>query len=83
MSTYTGTIQTFYGSWNSGLAHLLVTNDLTGKTEVLLCLNGPTGQALTRLFSSTDPAHIRGERIIYDLDDIGMLSSIGPIEQEV
>ena len=86
---YTGTIVNFYGSWNSGLAHLLVTNHATGKVEVLLCENGPTGRALIALFNclaadhTIDVARIRGQKILYSINDIGMLHSIGPIEQEV
>ncbi len=76
---YKGTITDFQGSWQSGVASLWVNG------HPVLCENAPTVRSLGAAFPGfikpghvVDVDHIKGERIVFALDDmIGMLDGFG------
>lgn len=87
--TYRGTILAFSGSWQSGIAVLSIGRPENGRNEacrVIPCENGPTARALIAAFACAGPGHsidnqkLRGRKIEYSLDDLGMLAGFTPIE---
>jgi hypothetical protein len=72
-------IRSFRGSWSSGLGHLVV-EDMEGETFFIPCDNAPTIRALDSMFGnviapnhSVNQSAIEGKRILYHLDDLGVL----------
>jgi len=80
-----GVIKDFRGSWGSGMATLVFEDG----TEVP-CENAPTVRAFMRAFgASASPGHtfdvrqIRGKKIEYWLDDMGLaLAGFRPLDEE-
>ena len=77
-----GVIQAFHGSWLSGFAELEL------DTEAVTCENAPTVRALDAAFGdvitsghSVNQDAIRGREIVYDVDELGLLAWICPIEE--
>lgn len=76
---YTGTIGAFQGSWQSGLASLIV-NGLgipCENTTTVRALEGCYGDVITDSHS-VDNAAIKGKRIAFSLDNMGMLDGFTP-----
>lgn len=81
----TGTIVDFRGSWGSGIATLLL--KVGKKHQTVPCENAQTVRALDAMFGNViTPGHgvdvfaIRGKKVQFDVDDIGVLSSLSPVE---
>ena len=75
-----GTILEFRGSWDSGLAHLVVDG------IPVPCLNGPTVRCLNNHFPNFiieghgyDENAIIGKRIKYSVDDFAVLDGLIPV----
>ena len=75
-----GTILEFRGSWDSGIAHLVVDG------IPVPCLNGPTVRCLNSHFPNFiieghgyDENAIIGKRIEYTVDDFGVLEPLTPV----
>ena len=73
-----GKIIGFYGTWNSGLAHLKI--ETKEGVKYIACDNGPTVRALNALFPgfigkghTVDNSVIKGQQIEYELDDLGLV----------
>jgi hypothetical protein len=72
------TIVAFQGSWTSGIASLIVQHD-DGTQVTLMADSGPLGRALGAAFDSVGEGHtirneaISGKRIVYYMDDMGLL----------
>ena len=83
-----GTILGFYGSWGSGIATLSIKTE-SGEHVNIPCDNGPTVRALDAIFDNViGPNHslnnsaIKGKKIIYEMDDMGLvLGWIAPDEE--
>ena len=86
MSERTGTILAVVP--HGGLMTILVTEG--GTVESLIGDSGPTGRALIDMFGRgilagplmLDTAKLKGQRISYDTDDMGLLSYIRDPEEE-
>ena len=83
----TGTIIGFRGSYMSGLGHLIVDDEEDGQVFIP-CQNGPTVRALEAAFGDAiGPGHtvnqegIKGKRIRYSVDEIGVLDGFTPEEE--
>lgn len=81
----TGTIIDFRGSWGSGLGTLVL--KVGKKYETIHCENAQTVRALDSMFGdvitsghSVDVFAIRGKKVHFTVDDIGVLASLGPAE---
>jgi hypothetical protein len=81
-TTYRGTIEQFSGSWGSGLGSLLISGRL------VTCENAQTVRSLDACFGNViAPNHsvnqdaIRGQEVIYSVDDIGVLLGFTPIDE--
>ena len=77
-----GVIRALHGSWLSGIAELELD---TGSVH---CENAPTVRALEAAFGdvittghSINQDAIRGREIMYDVDEVGLLAWICPIEE--
>ena len=75
-----GTIQTFLGSWSSGIATLVIKDD-EEHIHSIPCDNAPTVRALADQFPNViTPGHcvnleaIKGKEIEYGLDTLGILA---------
>lgn len=82
---YVGEIINFEGSWNSGLAMLIVKNK-NGKIIRIPCDNAPTVRALDSMFNNVITKNhavnidaIKGKTIEYEIDDFGVLAWIKPM----
>ena len=69
----------FHGSWQSGLARLIVRHD-DGTTNAIPGDSGPLGRALINAFDchngqahSIDNTKLAGQRIGYKTDDFGLM----------
>lgn len=83
-----GTIVDFRGSWGSGLATLVV-RDGRGKVRGIYCDNGQTVRALDAIFGGVieiwhgvNMGALKGKTIWYDVDELGVLSSIAPVPEK-
>ena len=82
------TILNFYGSWGSGIAILLVKTE-EGYLKEIPCDNGPTVRALEAIFGDAIGSNhtinvdaIKGKKIVYEMDDMGLvLGRIAPDEE--
>lgn len=79
MKMHYGKIISFQGSWDSGMAQLVI-EDRNGKTEAIPCDNGPTVRMLSRLFPGTiaaghrvDVSVIQGQEVYWCYDDMGLV----------
>ncbi len=76
-----GKIVQFSGSHESGIAMLVIETD--EGIEHLYCDNGPTGRALGAMFDcigeghSIDNSKIQGQEILFTVNGMGMLESMG------
>ena len=85
--TCKGTIEGFVGSWGSGIAILAIQRD-DGVPDWPFCENSSTVRALDAAFGNViAPDHcvnndaLKGKRIVYTLDDMGMLACFTPEEE--
>lgn len=81
----TGTIIDLRGSWGSGLATLVL--KVGKKVHEVHCENGMTVRALDSMFGDViTPGHcvdvdaIRGKKVNFTVDSLGLLASLGPVE---
>jgi len=83
-----GTIQEFRGSWMSGLATLVIEDELGGIHHVP-CDNAPTVRALEGAFGGvigdahdvkTDGGHVSKE-VYYSTDFVGVLIAFTPVDE--
>lgn len=81
-TTYQGTITGFRGSWGSGIGYLIIDG------EPIMCENAPTVRALDGCFGdvigrdhSVDDSAIKGQEIVYSVDDLGMLAGFTPVSE--
>ena len=82
--TKIGTIVEFSGSWGSGLGTLWF------EEEGVSCENGATVRALEGCFGEVIAAGhtvnqdaIRGQRVVYSVDDMGILIGFTPVDEWV
>ena len=82
MKVFQGTIQGFYGTWNSGIARIAIDD------RTIPCDNEPTVRALQDLFGEViQPGHvvdgeaICGHDVVYSVNDLGLLSGLLPAHQ--
>ena len=84
-----GIIQSFQGSWGSGIGHLHIKDSQTGEVQAIPAENPAAIRALQAAFGgvvapgrSVDNkgGHI-GQEIYWTLDDIGILSGFMPVEE--
>ena len=80
-----GTIIGFRGSWNSGIAHLIIQKE-DGTIEHIPCDNAPTVRALDSAFENVINANhtvnqnaIKGKKIRYSVDIV--LEGFTPLEE--
>jgi len=81
-----GRIVDFRGDWSSGMATLVL--EVKGRRVAVHCENGPTVRALEAIFGgvivpshSVDVGALRGKKIQYEVDEWGVLGSIGPVPE--
>lgn len=80
-STCVGTIDGFAGSWSSGLGFLIIDG------RPVPCENAPTIRALEACYGGViaadhrvDGEAIEGKRVVYSIDDFGLLLGFTPEE---
>lgn len=92
MDVRKGKLKGFRGSWQSGLATLIIEDSETGCTEEILCENGATVRALEGCFGnvigdahcvkSDQKAGFYDEEVYWSMDELGLtMAGFTPVEE--